>query len=117
MGTDGVVRALVTLRQHHAGVDPNGLVTCLQTLRTLIGNLARSPHEAKFQRIRSDTTAFRSRVAAFDGATAVLQACGFGEEDGAWVVDPGFLKTKGPRLWDALAKVDVMLDQVKQRAS
>jgi len=112
---DEVVRALVTLRKRYLEEDPAGLATCLQTLRSYIGNLARNPHDAKFQRIKCDNAAFRSRIAAFDGASGVLRACGFQEEDGALVCDPAFLKTKGPRLWDALAKVDVMHDQAKQR--
>jgi len=109
------VKALVALRRGYLEADPAGLATCLQTLKTLIGNLARNPQDPKFQRVRCDTGAFRSKIAPFDGATAVLKACGFSEqeEEGAWVVDPAYIKSKGPRLFDALAKVEVMLNQAQ----
>jgi len=111
---DSVVTALVSLRRRYRDEDPSGLATCLATLRAYINNLARSPHETKFQRINAGNAAFRARVTAFEGATAVLEACGFREADGAWAVGPEFLKSKGSRLWDALAKIDVMLDQVSK---
>lgn len=108
-----VVQALVTLRKHYRESDAAGLTLCLQTLRTYINNLARFPHEAKYQKINCDNNAYRTRVGAFDGADMVLKACGFTQEGTTLVVTPEFLKSKGPRLWDALAKVDVVLDQVK----
>jgi len=116
---DEVVKALVALRRGYLESDPAGLTTCLQTLKTLIGNLARNPQDPKFQRVRCDTGAFRSKIAPFEGATAVLKACGFSEqeEEGAWVVDPAYIKSKGPRLFDALAKVEVMLNQAQARGS
>lgn len=86
----------------------------MQTLRTYINNLALNPHEAKFQRINTENAAFQKRVAGFEGARAVLIACGFEEqEDGTLAVPSTFVKTKGSKLFDALAKVDVVLDQVK----
>jgi len=110
---DEVVHALVALRRLYKNKDPKGLATCLQTLRTYISNLAKSPKEPKFQRINCENNAFRSRVAPFEGALAVLKACGFAEDNGALVVQEAFIKSKGSRLFDALAKVDVMLDQIK----
>mmetsp|Transcript_86484 Transcript_86484/g.267760 ORF Transcript_86484/g.267760 Transcript_86484/m.267760 type:complete len:255 (+) Transcript_86484:79-843(+) len=110
---DAVVQAFLALRKAYKDTDLAGLTTCLQTLRVYINNLARNPHDPKFQRINCDNNAFRTRVAAFEGATAVLIACGFQEEEGALVVGPDFVKTKGSRLWDALAKVDVMIEQLK----
>lgn len=111
--TDGIVQAVVALRKRYKDSDPAGLATCMQTLRVYINNLARNPHDPKFQRINCDNNAFRNRVVAFEGASAVLLACGFQEEAGALVVGPDFVKTKGSRLWDALAKVDVMIEQLK----
>eukprot|EP00927_Polykrikos_kofoidii_P065081 TRINITY_DN60880_c0_g1_i1.p1 TRINITY_DN60880_c0_g1~~TRINITY_DN60880_c0_g1_i1.p1 ORF type:complete len:822 (+),score=150.21 TRINITY_DN60880_c0_g1_i1:77-2542(+) len=113
---DEVVPALVSLRKKYKDQDLEGLTTCLQTLRVYISNLAKNPHDAKFQRIRCDNNAFRNRVAAFEGAADVLRACGFEDEDGALVVNPAFLKSKGPRLFDALTKVDVMLNQIKHNS-
>lgn len=114
---DEVRAALVNLRRLHLKANPGGLATCLQTLRTYIGNLAKAPHEPKFQRINGDNAAFRTRVAVIEGSSAVLQACGFVQEGTTWVVDQKFIKTKGPRLWDALAKVDVLMDQATREAS
>jgi len=110
---DEVVHALVALRRLYKNTDPKGLATCLQTLRTYISNLAKSPKEPKFQRINCENNAFRNRVAPYEGALAVLKACGFAEANGALVVQEAFIKSKGSRLFDALAKVDVMLDQIK----
>lgn len=112
--TDELVVALQGLRRRYREADPEGLTTCLQTLRTYINNLARNPHEAKFQRINTENAAFQKRVAGFEGARAVLIACGFEEqEDGTLAVPLTFVKSKGSKLFDALAKVDVILDQVK----
>lgn len=113
---DGVVQALVALRRRYKDTDPDGLAICLQTLRAYINNLARNPHEPKFQRINCDNNAFRTRIGAFEGAIAVLLACGFIEEGGALAVEPTFTKTKGSKLWDALTKLDVILQQVKAGA-
>mmetsp|Transcript_27805 Transcript_27805/g.73442 ORF Transcript_27805/g.73442 Transcript_27805/m.73442 type:complete len:751 (-) Transcript_27805:356-2608(-) len=109
---DDVVTALLALRKKYRETDPKGLATCLQTLRTYINNLARNPHEPKFQRINCDNNAFRQRVAGFEGAIGVLLACGFEEDGSALAVPQVFIKSKGPKLFDALAKVDVMLNQL-----
>jgi len=111
--SEELVQALRALRKKYKDEDPKGLVTCLQTLRTYINNLARNPHEQKFQRINADNNAFRTRVAAFDGAVPVLKACGFTEEDGAFIMSQAALKTRGLPLFDALAKVDIMLEQAR----
>mmetsp|Transcript_53709 Transcript_53709/g.98156 ORF Transcript_53709/g.98156 Transcript_53709/m.98156 type:complete len:104 (+) Transcript_53709:448-759(+) len=94
--------------------DSQGLATCLQTLRTYINNLARNPHEVKFQRINCENAAFKNRVAAYEGATAVLGACGFEKDGTSLVVGEAFLKSKGPALFDAVAKLDVLIDQLKR---
>lgn len=126
--TDDVVQALVHLKRHHGSADLPRIALCLRTLRTYIDNIARFPHDAKFQHIRCSNPAFRERVEAVAGAVAVLEACGFrrrrppasgaaGDEGDAMgdvlAIDEAFLKTKGMRLWDALAKIDVVLGQVQ----
>merc|ERR1740123_1219425 len=110
-GANDLVQAMVALRKRYKDENPAGLLTCVQTLRIYINNLARNPHEPKFQRINCDNNAFRTRVAAFEGAVDVLVACGFRPEEGALAVGPDFVKTKGSKTWDALAKVDVMIEQ------
>lgn len=121
-GTDArgpaeVVRSLVALKQRYLEADPDGLLVCLKTLRTYVNNLAHSPQESKFQRISCDNNAFATRVARFEGAAEVLRACGFTESEGAWVVEPSFLKTKGSKLFDALTKFDVLIEQVAAKAT
>eukprot|EP00971_Amphidinium_carterae_P054825 1080021-Amphidinium_carterae.1 len=37
----------MALRRKYWDADPEGLMTCLQTLRTYLNNLANSPHEQK----------------------------------------------------------------------
>mmetsp|Transcript_109650 Transcript_109650/g.189714 ORF Transcript_109650/g.189714 Transcript_109650/m.189714 type:complete len:490 (+) Transcript_109650:3-1472(+) len=108
-----LVSALMGLRRRYKE-DSQGLATCLQTLRTYINNLARNPHEVKFQRINCENAAFKNRVAAYEGATAVLGACGFEKDGTSLVVGEAFLKSKGPALFDAVAKLDVLIDQLKR---
>ncbi|CAE8617502.1 unnamed protein product [Polarella glacialis] len=111
---DGVVSALQALWRLHHKSDPAGLCACLQTLRSYIGNLAKNPSDQKFQRINCENGHFLAKVANIQGATAVLEACGFVPDGSSLVVCSDFLKSKGPKLWDALSKVDVILDQVKR---
>mmetsp|Transcript_12797 Transcript_12797/g.22657 ORF Transcript_12797/g.22657 Transcript_12797/m.22657 type:complete len:623 (+) Transcript_12797:62-1930(+) len=111
---DPVVVALQALRRLHQQRDPGALATCLQVLQAYIGNLAKNPQEPKFQSINCENANFRSKVAALEGSIAVLEACGFVAQGTTLVVSQDFIKTKGPKLWDALNKVDVMLQQVKR---
>jgi len=111
--SDGVAQALRALAKRYKDSDKTGLATCLKTLCVYIENLARNPHEPKFQRINCENKAFQTRVAAYDGAVEVLLACGFEEESGALFVGEEFVKSKGSRLWDALAKLKVMRDMLE----
>lgn len=111
--SDGVVTALQALRRLHLKRDPSELATCLQTLRAYISNLAKYPQEVKYQSINCENSHFRNKVASVEGALAVLQACGFVADGSKLSVDPEFLKTKGAKLWEALSKVDLILEQVK----
>jgi len=110
---DPVVNALQALRRQHLKRDPAALATCLQTLHAYISNLAKNPQESKFHSINCQNSNFRSRVAALEGGIEVLQACGFVAVDEKLCVDPDFMKSKGPKLWDALSKVALLLEQVK----
>mmetsp|Transcript_26005 Transcript_26005/g.60101 ORF Transcript_26005/g.60101 Transcript_26005/m.60101 type:complete len:381 (+) Transcript_26005:91-1233(+) len=113
---DAAKEALMALRRKYWDADPEGLMTCLQTLRTYLNNLANSPHEQKFQRIKCDNNAFCTRVAPYEGAVDVLLGCGF-ERDGAWLAVPDdFAKTKGSKIWDVLAKVEFLIEQVKSKS-
>ncbi|CAE8615554.1 unnamed protein product [Polarella glacialis] len=110
---DAVVQALVALRKRYREADPAALATCLRTLSAYLGNLAHNPQETKFQHINCENAAFRSRVAVLEGATAVLEACGFRLEGAAYVVDPEFMRRRGTRLFDVVSKLEVMIDQLK----
>eukprot|EP00931_Biecheleriopsis_adriatica_P067053 TRINITY_DN4125_c0_g1_i1.p1 TRINITY_DN4125_c0_g1~~TRINITY_DN4125_c0_g1_i1.p1 ORF type:complete len:599 (+),score=161.54 TRINITY_DN4125_c0_g1_i1:69-1865(+) len=110
---DPVVQALQGLRRLHLKRDPAALAVCLQTLRTYISNLASNPQEPKYQRINCENAAFRAKVSALEGAVTVLEACGFEQEGSTLQVSSEFLKAKGPKLFDALSKVDVLLEHVK----
>lgn len=114
---DEVVQALNELRsRHRVPEELEGLHTCLKTVRAYVSNLAKNPQEAKFQKINRTNNAFSTRVEPFPEAIAVLMAVGFVEEGDQLVVPPAYIKSKGPRLWDALAKIDVVLDRVAQAA-
>jgi len=106
-----LVNALVAMRKRYKE-DPEGLATCLKTLGTYIRNLANSPQEQKYQQINTENNAFQKRVAAYEGSTAVLTACGFTKSGTSLVTDAEFLRTKGSRLFDAVAKIDVMVSQL-----
>jgi len=110
---DAVVSALQALRRLHLKRNPVELATCLQTLRAYINNLAKNPQEVKYQSIKCDNTHFCNKIASLEGAVAVLEACGFVSDGNKLSVDPDFMKTKGPKLWEALSKVDLILEQVK----
>mmetsp|Transcript_15720 Transcript_15720/g.36896 ORF Transcript_15720/g.36896 Transcript_15720/m.36896 type:complete len:371 (+) Transcript_15720:88-1200(+) len=108
-------QALMALRKKYKEQDPEGLTTCLSTIRTYLNNLAVSPHEPKFQRINCENNAFRTRVAPFEGAVDILLACGFQQDGTSLAVPADFAKTKGSKVWDVLAKVDVTIEQVKPK--
>lgn len=110
---DAVAQALMALRKKYRDSDRAGLVKCVQTLKVYITNLANAPHEPKFQRINCENAAFQQRVGAFEGAIAVLEACGFAPEDGVLVVGQDFLKARGSKLFDALSKMNVLLNQLE----
>lgn len=109
---DAVAQALMALRRRYKDTDPAGLARCIQTLKVYISNLANAPHDPKFQRINCENAAFQQRVAAYEGSIAVLEACGFTTEEKILAVGPEFLKSKGPKLFDALNKINVVLDQL-----
>ncbi|CAE8623831.1 unnamed protein product [Polarella glacialis] len=111
-----VATALMYLRKNSLEANPKGLWMCLRALKAYIGNLARNPQDAKFQRIRKDNSVFCDRISSLKGATGVLRSCGFLDEGDAWVMDQGYLKSKGPALFDALAKIEVLLDQVQVKS-
>eukprot|EP00405_Crypthecodinium_cohnii_P008964 CAMPEP_0206427124 /NCGR_PEP_ID=MMETSP0324_2-20121206/4835_1 /ASSEMBLY_ACC=CAM_ASM_000836 /TAXON_ID=2866 /ORGANISM="Crypthecodinium cohnii, Strain Seligo" /LENGTH=759 /DNA_ID=CAMNT_0053892307 /DNA_START=135 /DNA_END=2415 /DNA_ORIENTATION=+ len=112
--TNLFVQALLTLRKRYKDSDPGGLKTCLQTLRAYIKNIVDNPVEPKFHRINCENGAFKNRIASFAGAQEVLEALGFVLEASQLMVTPSWVSTNRQRLWEALSKVNVMLDQMQQ---
>jgi len=112
-GPDSFIQTLMALRKRYKDSDPAGLATCLQTMRSYINNIVVNPVEPKFHRINCDNNAFRSRVAAFDGATAVLEALGFTPDGTTLLVTGPWVSANKKKLWEAQNKVDVILEQVK----
>jgi len=112
-GSNAVVSALVALRNKYKESDLAGLVTCLTTLQTYIKNLSSNPEEPKFRHINMENGGFKKRVAAFEGAIAVLLACGFHQETSTLVyVDVA--RSSEPALSDVLRKIDILVDQLKR---
>lgn len=116
-GKDDLLLALSALRKKYKDTNAAGLAKCLKTLHTYISNLAKDPTEPKFQSINCQNAAFIARVGEYDGADAVLKAIGFvARGDGQMVIEPDFAKSKGPYMWDALAKIDVLIKEAETKA-
>eukprot|EP00746_Dinoflagellata_sp_MGD_P027309 gnl/MRDRNA2_/MRDRNA2_164430_c0_seq1.p1 gnl/MRDRNA2_/MRDRNA2_164430_c0~~gnl/MRDRNA2_/MRDRNA2_164430_c0_seq1.p1 ORF type:complete len:507 (-),score=125.59 gnl/MRDRNA2_/MRDRNA2_164430_c0_seq1:75-1595(-) len=110
-----IVQALNSFRSSYK--EPSqiqGLLTCLKTLKIYISNLAKNPQEEKFRKINRANNAFKSRIEPYPEAITFLKAVGFFEESENLVVPPTFARTKGPWLWDCLAKLDVTIDKVSK---
>jgi hypothetical protein len=101
------LEALTALHQKYKDDDSFGLSTCLSTIRIYLNNIVRNPGEQKFQRINCENVNFQQRIIPFEGAMAVLQACGFHQSDDCLILDPGFDPSRLP---DALVKLDALLD-------
>lgn len=52
----------------------------------MIGNIIKSPDEAKFQNINSNNPNFKARVVDIVGGVYILQQCGFADEGGQLVL-------------------------------
>jgi len=65
------------LKKNHKDTNPEGLKTCLSTLRIYIKNLQDNPQEVKFKKLKLDNKAFQTRVAPFKEAFELLDVMGF----------------------------------------
>lgn len=77
----------------------------LRTIRAYMQNLASCPENPQFRSIRKENRAFAKAVAAMPGAVAIFQAVGFEDRGETLQLDSPDRAT----LWDALAKVDLLL--------
>jgi hypothetical protein len=87
---DQVIHCVNILRSKYMTADPRGLLNCLNTLVAYLKNIASDPSEAKYHRIRTSNKVFVERVGPFEGARALLVACGF-KEGGEFLEIPGGL--------------------------
>ncbi|XP_050215845.1 uncharacterized protein LOC126666952 [Mercurialis annua] len=67
---------LRTLKQTHKDDDAK-VKRAFQTLLTYIGNVAKSPNEEKFRKIRVTNQSFQDRVGSLKGGVEFLELCGF----------------------------------------
>jgi len=99
-----VLRCLQNLKK----LPPADLQAALKTLHAYISNLAKNPMDTKFHRINMENKNFSSTVARHQDAITLLKLCGFQQEGSFLLMDEGFMKSKGPFLWNILAKVDFL---------
>ncbi|OAY68870.1 UBX domain-containing protein 1-A [Ananas comosus] len=72
---------LRSLKQHHKDEDAK-VKRAFQTLLTYVGNVARSPDEEKFRKIRLTNPSFQERVGNLRGGIEFLEICGFEKLEG-----------------------------------
>ncbi|XP_010522396.1 PREDICTED: vicilin-like seed storage protein At2g18540 [Tarenaya hassleriana] len=72
---------LRSLKQNHKDDDAK-VKRAFQTLLAYIGNVARSPDEEKFRKIRLTNQAFQDRVGSMKGGIEFLEICGFERTEG-----------------------------------
>eukprot|EP00897_Mesotaenium_endlicherianum_P005217 jgi/Mesen1/4723/ME000241S03758 len=100
--------ALRTLKTSHKE-DEAKVKRAFETLLKFVGNVARSPDEEKFRRIRVTNPAFQERVGSMQGGVDFLELCGFKFEEGDEFlvlaresVDSMLLNTAGSELTSAI---------------
>ena len=67
---------------------PDVGATALRTIGTIVGNIIRDPHEAKYRTLKRSNAAFDRRVGSVPGAAAFLRSCGFTETAEGWELNP-----------------------------
>jgi len=71
---------LRSLKQSHKEDDAK-VKRAFQTLLTYIGNVAKSPDEEKFRKIRLSNPSFKERVGSLNGGVQFLELCGFVKDE------------------------------------
>ncbi|KAK4266647.1 hypothetical protein QN277_027537 [Acacia crassicarpa] len=99
---------LRSLKQNHKDDDAR-VKRAFQTLLTYVGNVAKSPDEEKFRRIRLSNQTFQERVGALKGGIDFLEICGFEKVEGGEFlflardkVDKAVLNSAGSELDSAI---------------
>ncbi|XP_054806508.1 uncharacterized protein LOC129309135 isoform X1 [Prosopis cineraria] len=100
---------LRSLKQSHKQDDDARVKRAFQTLLTYVGNVAKSPDEEKYRRIRLSNQTFQERVGALKGGIDFLEICGFEKIEGGEFlfltrdkVDKAVLNSAGSELDSAI---------------
>merc|ERR1719218_481549 len=72
-----LIHWLGKLKKNHKESNPDGLKTCINTLKIYGTNLKDNPQEPKFKQLKVDNKAFQARIAPFPEALEVLECIGF----------------------------------------
>ncbi|KAI5082348.1 hypothetical protein GOP47_0002091 [Adiantum capillus-veneris] len=75
------------LKQNHKDEDAR-VKKAFQTLLTYVGNIARSPDEEKFRKIRISNPTFQERVGSLKGGIQFLEICGFQKDSDDFLILP-----------------------------
>jgi len=105
-----LIHWLGKLKKNYKDSNPDGLKTCLNTLKIYGTNLKENPQEPKFKSLKLDNKAFQNRIAPFPEALEVLTVIGFENKGDVLVqknsVPDGFL------IGELIKFSDLMLGQI-----
>lgn len=107
---DQVAFHLSQLKKKYKDTDPEGLKTCLSTLKIYVKNLMENPQDLKFKKLKVENKAFQTRIAPFEGAMEFLDVIGF-ENKGEFLEQ----RKSVPDGWlcgNALKFIDLILSQI-----
>lgn len=107
---DQLIHFLNKLKKTYKDSNPDGLKTCLATLKVYISNLQANPAELKFKKIKLDNKGFQGKILPFEGAVDVLDVLGFERKEDCLeqrkTVPDGWL------CGQAIKFIDLMLGQI-----
>merc|ERR1712194_427466 len=107
---DQVAYFLSSLKKKYKDDNPEGLKTCLATLKIYIKNLSENPLEPKFKVLKLENKAFQSRISPFPEAIEFLDVMGFEKKEDRLEQRKG-----APDGWlcgNALKFLDLMASQI-----
>jgi len=107
---DQVAHWLSSLKKKYKDDNPEGLKTCLSTLKVYIKNLMENPQDPKFKKLKLDNKAFQSRIAPYEGAVEFLDVMGF--EKKADCLEQRKSIPDGWLCGNALKFIDLILGQI-----
>eukprot|EP00922_Rhytidocystis_sp_ex-Travisia-forbesii_P012434 GHVS01018742.1.p1 GENE.GHVS01018742.1~~GHVS01018742.1.p1 ORF type:complete len:351 (+),score=48.33 GHVS01018742.1:123-1175(+) len=88
-GKDQVIHWCSRMRRQYKDTDKEGLLKCLSTIKVYVTNVLNNQTDEKYQRIKKENAAFRSRVAPYEGAIQLLNAGGFHDDGGEYYAISG----------------------------